>query len=170
MTLNDNPIRLRRLEAGLSQTELARRAELQRSSLVAIEEGQIQHPKSEVLDRLGLHLGQVPGSVLRTELDAWLAVQAPRWSIAQRAVLDQPASEIARVYPSFRAWRQHLDVSIPRLAGAMKVSRSALYEYESGLRVGGMSDTLLSGLLRLGLPRDTVLALAELPNTDPDDA
>lgn len=165
MTKKDNPLRLRRLAAGLSQAELARRAGMHRSSLVFIEEGQTRHPADETLDTLSVHL-QVPASTLRLELDTWLARQTPAWTRRQQAILNQTAAAVTEHYTSFAAWRKDLDLSQPRLAAVLGISRSTILEYESGIRVSGMPDALLSGLLRLGLPTDVALALAELPPND----
>lgn len=165
MTKKDNPLRLRRLAAGLSQTELARRAGMHRSSLVFIEEGTTRHPAEETLQALSVWL-QVSERTLREELEAWLARQEPAWTAKQRKILALTAHQLTQRYPSFVAWRKDLGLSQPRLATVLGISRSTILEYESGVRTSGMPDSLLSGLLRLGLPSDVVLALSELPPAD----
>jgi transcriptional regulator with XRE-family HTH domain len=165
MTKKDNPLRLRRLAAGLSQTELARRAGIHRSSLVFIEEGQTRSPSPETLGKLSVHL-QVPSTQLGDELALWLDRQGPVWDHKQAAVLGTPHTEIPRLYPSFAAWRRELGLPTHRLAQVLGVSRSTVLEYESGLRVGGMPDSMISGLLRIGLTNDQALALAELEPFD----
>jgi transcriptional regulator with XRE-family HTH domain len=165
MSTKDNPVRLHRLRVGLSIAELARRLGVHRSSLVAIEVGQTRHPTEETLHALSRHF-QVPSSQLSAELEAWHARQVPVWTIPQRRILAQGASQIPLAYPSFRAWRQHLGVPYARMAAAMGVSRSSLSEYEAGRRQE-MPDSLMAGLMRLGLPADVVLALAELPPSTP---
>lgn len=165
MTKNDNPLRLRRLAAGLSQTELARRAGIHRSSLVFIEEGQTRQPSMQTLGKLSVHL-QVGETVLRAELEAWLSKQGPVWDHRQRAILNQNADAIRRHYTSFVAWRKDLGLPTHRLAQVLGVSRSTVLEYETGLRVSGMPDSMLSGLMRVGLGPDQALALAALPPAD----
>lgn len=165
MTKKDNPLRLRRLAAGLSQTELARRAGIHRSSLVFIEEGQTRQPSQDTLDKLSVHL-QVPQTTLRTELEVWLSKQGPVWDHKQQAVLHQSATAIREHYPSFVAWRRDLGLPTHRLAAVLGVSRSTVLEYESGQRVGGMPDSMLSGLMRIGLTAEQALALGELEPYD----
>jgi len=169
MTKKDNPLRLRRLAAGLSQAELARRAGIHRSSLVFIEEGQTRHPSLDTLGKLSVHL-QVPATALQGELALWLSKQGAVWDHKQRAILAQPAATITATYPSFVAWRKDLGLPTHRLAQMLGVSRSTVLEYESGLRVSGMPDSMWSGLMRIGLRSDQVAALAELEPFDRGDA
>jgi transcriptional regulator with XRE-family HTH domain len=166
MNVKDNPLRLRRIKAGLSLAELARRVEMQRSSLAAIEAGNTREPTDETLGVLGAHLGQASAAELRAELTAWQARQAPQWSPRQRAVLNQDAETIRTMYASFRAWREDLGLSQPKFAKALGISRSVILEYEAGSRKGGMGDVLMGALLRLGLAADVVVTLAGLPPAD----
>lgn len=168
MTKRDNPLRLARLKAGLTQTELARRAGIHRASLVAIEEGRTRNPAPATLGALSRHLA-TSDTQLQHELSLWLARQAPSWDHRQRALLGQSAAAITTTYPSFAAWRQDLGLPVHRFAATIGVSRSTVLEFEAGLRVGGMPDTMISGLLRLGMPTDAVLALAALPPSDRED-
>lgn len=168
MTKKDNPLRLLRLQAGLTQTELARRAGIHRASLVAIEEGRTRTPSEATLGALSRHLA-FSEAQLATDLQVWLAKQSPSWDHRQRAVLAQSAAAVTTHYSSFAGWRQDLGLPVHRFAAAIGVSRSTVLEFEAGLRTGGMPDTMMSGLLRLGLPTDVVLALAALPPSDRDD-
>lgn len=161
MTSSDNPIRLLRLRRGLSQAELARRTGLYRASLVSIERGEVREPAPQTLAALSEHLHASP-TQLQQSLSTWLARQAPVFDAAQRAKLAQSGSTIARVYPSFRGWRRDLGLSQVALAMAMRISRGGVTDYEAGKR-RGMSASMQSGLLRLGLPMDAMLTLSDLP-------
>lgn len=168
MPKHDNPLRMARLAASLTQTELARRAGIGRAALVAIEEGRTRHPSPQTFAGLSRALA-MSESQLEHDLSTWLAAQAPNWDHRQQALLGQSARAIAEHYRSFAGWRDDLGLSQPRFAGVAGISRSTVLEYEAGLRSSGMPDALMSALLRLGLTADAVLALAALPPSDPDD-
>lgn len=165
MTKPDNPLRLLRLKRGLSQAELARRVGIQRNALVAIEEGHTRNPSAQTLGALSRILA-FSESQLEADLQRWLKEQRPEWDFRQRAVLSQSAHTISLRYASFRGWRLDLGLPQSKLAAVLGVSRSTILEYEKGLRTGGMPDSMMSGLLRLPLPDDVVLALAALPPSD----
>jgi len=67
------PTRRRRLEKGLTQEELARRARLTVSTVAAVDSGRVKHPGSEVLYKLSRVLGCTMDELYEDELEVQLA-------------------------------------------------------------------------------------------------
>jgi transcriptional regulator with XRE-family HTH domain len=154
----DNPVRVSRMAARLSQQELAKRAEVARMTLVAIEEGSTRTPDHGTLDALARVLGD--------DTDA-LARALNKWHDARPQVTYDPGmlGAAAATATSFAAWRRGIEPSATRFAEHLGVSRATLTGYEEGRRRRGMPDSLQAGLLAIGAP----IALVEfLGNLEPN--
>ena len=55
--INNHPMRLARLQLGISQVELAKRAGVNRAAVTAIEDGRTKTPSDAILAPLALGLG-----------------------------------------------------------------------------------------------------------------
>ncbi len=166
----DNPLRLRRIAAGLSQVELARRSSLARSSIVAIEEGRTEVLKPDTARALALALGVAPVA-LEHDLAAWHAARASNPAsvyaalpvAAQKALLLSP-DEVGRIFRSFREWRSVIAPSSTSFASIVGLSRNVVAFYEEGRRRRpGMPEVLQRAIVeRLDVPVEYVLALEKL--------
>lgn len=166
-SFDDNPLRLARLRAGVPLTQLAKNVGASRSTLNAIEEGRTKHPANVLCDRIDLQLHR-PTATLSSELDAWHRNRDPRDALGlrARAVLQQAPSEVAK-YRSFVHWRQEFASSPTAFASLLGVDRAKVADYENGIRVNGMPQTLSSALLVKLRISDAYLL--ELQRLEPND-
>lgn len=165
--VDDNPLRLARVRAGVAQATLAKDLGVSRSTLQAIEEGRTREPARKLLWSLDAKLG-LPTGTLEGQLQRWHAERSPRQRLSnrQQAVLDLPATAIAR-YPSFVAWRREFAASPTAFASLIGVDRAKVSAYENGVRVNGMPDTLATALVNaLGI---SDAYLVELQRLEPSD-
>jgi len=165
--LDDNPLRLARVRAGVPQATLAKQIGVSRSTLQAIEEGRTREPSRKLLWQLDNACGLATGT-LEGQLQRWHANRSPldRLTARQRAVLDLPAAGVAR-YASFVAWRRELASSPTAFASLIGVDRAKVSAYENGIRVNGMPDTLATALVNaLGI---SDAYLVELQRLEPSD-
>lgn len=166
-SFDDNPLRLARLRAGVPLTQLAKDVGASRSTLNAIEEGRTKHPARELLNAIDTRLERDRG-LLYHQLTQWHNARDPRdnLSLRARAVLEQKPSEVAK-YRSFVHWRQEFASSPTAFASLLGVDRAKVADYENGIRVNGMPQTLSSALL--GKLRISDAYLLELQRLEPND-
>lgn len=162
----DHPLRLLRLRAGVSQTELARRTGLNRSSVAAIEEGRTRQPSEHTVLLIAGALKTHP-EALRAALEGWDDAPHPLdLSNKARMVLSLPHTQVAQ-YRSFRAWREDISPSPTSFATLLGLPRPTVANYERGIRVNGFPRTLATAILQtLNVSNDYLLALEKL---EPDD-
>jgi transcriptional regulator with XRE-family HTH domain len=164
---DDNPLRLARRTAGIPLTTLAQDLGVNRSTLTAIEEGRTKHPSRALLNKLdaALHL---PDNTLVFQLDAWQRARDPRdrLTVHQLEVLRQAPAEVAK-YRSFVHWRRELAASPTAFASLIGVDRMKVAEYENGIRVNGMPQTLAHAIIdKLGVSSAYLLELERLEPND----
>jgi transcriptional regulator with XRE-family HTH domain len=164
---DDNPLRLARLRAGVPLSRLAAAVGANRSTLVAIEEGRTKSPARPLLWQLDNQLGLATGT-LEGQLQGWHRDRSPleRLNARQRAVLADTPANVSQ-YRSFVHWRREFAASPTAFASLIGVDRAKVADYENGVRVNGMPDTLATALVnKLGI---TNAYLVELQRLEPND-
>lgn len=159
---DDHPLRLARLRAGVSVQTLALRTGVARSTINAIEDGRTKQPGAPVLAELDNALS-LPNGSLAIALELYGQADKPALlTLKQRAVLGLTPEQVRR-YPSFQAWRKDLAPSTTWFASMVGLPRSTVHNYEKGVRVKGMPDTLASAIIRtFGVSNDYLIALQSL--------
>lgn len=165
--IDNHPVRLARIAAGLSMRELADAASLDRSTVAAIEDGRTRTVPEETVGAIASVLGRDA---------AWVrSVQAFRIDPRDRldvggamAVAMTPA--LLSQLPSFKAWRTRIASTPNGFASIAGVHRNILTAYERSVGQP-MPESLMTALFRLGLTGEQVMALGKLPpeETDPTD-
>jgi transcriptional regulator with XRE-family HTH domain len=166
-SFDDNPLRLARLRAGVPLTQLAADVGASRSTLNAIEEGRTKQPARLLCNKIDTRLGR-PAGALEDELRGWHLHRDPLDALGPRAraVLGQQPSEVAK-YRSFAHWRAEFASSPTAFASLLGVDRAKVADYEGGIRVNGMPQTLSTALLtklKISVPY-----LLELQKLEPND-
>lgn len=165
---SDHPLRLARLRRGVSVSALAERAEVNRTTLDAIEEGRTRKPSPETLAAIERAL-DLPETFLASSIAQWHARQAgsqQRLSLRARAMLGLKPNQLQQ-YKSFQAWRRELADSPTAFASLVGVPRATVADYERGNRERGFPPTLSSAIMRaFDVSDEYVLALEML---DPND-
>ena len=149
---------------GLEMVELARLAGVSRATVSQIEEGRTKKPNKKVVHVLSRMSGHSPEE-LYEKIETWRQTRADevlpqRW----KALLNLPAEDLAKLYPSFKHWREELSSNPTHFASVLRINRLTVSKYERDQFVGGMPDTLAHALTsRLGITEDYLSALEGLP-------
>ncbi len=159
--VSDHPVRLARVAAGFSQSELARLAGVQRSALTALEDGRTKRPSDRLLGAFERLLG-VDRDVLLAEVEVWLRKPVEQLKPAAVNLLLVPPYVLGQYYLSFGAWREDFVGSVTALASLLRVSPSILRDYESG-KLSRLPDGVSGAFLRLGMSAEYLVALEGLP-------
>lgn len=164
----DHPLVVARTRAGLSQSELARRAGLSRLTVSKIENAATRTLERETAVRLEGALGRSLDDLLQHQINGWFAHLNPahHLSAAQRSMLHLSPEGLAERFSSFRGWRQTIAPSVEFFTALIQVHRRTVEDYEKGIRVNGMPSTLAHGLLRLGISDEYLTMLRRLPPTE----
>lgn len=166
----DHPLVVARERAGLSQSELARRAGVSRLTVAKIEGAVTRTLDADTATSLERNLRgslmpalQVQG--LQGAIDSWFARLKPRdhISAAARSILHLSPAGLTERFTSFHDWRSAIAPSTEFFAALIGVHRQTVEAYEKGIRVGGMSSKLASALLELGISSEYLTALRQLP-------
>jgi len=158
--IEDHPLRIARIRAGLSAEALAERAGVTRGTVNAIEQGRIKAPRPSYFEVLG-KANRLDPNMLRAYYRGWRLAfekqsdQMPEQVQAQlspraRAVLALTPEQVLR-YPSFKAWRRDVYPSVAGFASMLMLSATSLRRFEEGDI--SMPKPLISGIqkgLRLG--------------------
>lgn len=167
-TMKDHPIYLARLRTGISMQQLAIASGVHRSTIAAIEEGRTTAPTDQVLVDLDTALG-LPVGTLAAQVQVWNAKRGdrgPQLSLRAAATLSLSPRAVSQ-YRSFEHWRRDIASSPTAMASLLGLPRSTVANYERGIRVRGMPDTVSSALVRvLGIDNDYLLALQRLEPSD----
>ena len=160
--VQDHPLRLLRLRAGLSQGEVARRAGVSRSAVAQIEEGRIAQPNEKVVAVLA-ETTHTPASKIVEDVAAWHG-QMVRSGLSRRAelALSLPANVVAQ-YEDYEQWRGDVADNVTQLSSLLRVSRNTIVGYETGA-TRSMPKPMIAALQnRLGLLDEYVSAVVALP-------
>ena len=159
--VQDHPLRLRRLRMGVSQNELARRAQVSRSVIAQIEEGRILKPNERVLEVISTHT-HTPIAQLREEVERWHEREVTPESRRAQFALSMPAEYVGK-YRSYDQWRADIAENVTQLSTLLRVSRNTILAFERG-ETRSMPKSMVNALYnRLGLNDEYVAAVLALP-------
>lgn len=159
--VQDHPLRLLRLRAGISQGEVARRAGVSRSSIAQIEEGRIEKPNERVVQVLA-ETTSTPAAKIMEDVALWHAQRVAPLTRRAEMALALPASIVAQ-YADYDQWRGDIAENVTQLSSLLRVSRNTIVAYEEG-KTRSMPKPMIAALQnRLGLSDDYVAAVTKLP-------
>lgn len=161
--INDHPVRLARITAGLSQNQLAKKAGVHRSALTAIEDGRTRRPSKNLLATLSAAL-DVPEALLEAQIESWLAnPHLTNLTPAARNLIEVPPYVLSQYYPSFAAWRKELAKTPTAFASMLRLNPATVRDYESG-KTQVMPDVMSGKLLTVvGISPEYLVELEGLP-------
>ena len=164
--INNHPIRLARLQLGISQVELAKRAGVNRAAVTAIEDGRTKNPSDAILTPLANGLG-VGIDDLRAECAKFtsspLEINAPP-AVANLMII--PPYTLGQYYRSFKQWRFEIAKTPTALASMLRVNPAVVSRYEAGEMQAfpeALSRKLLEAFKPYGMTAEYVVELEKLP-------
>ena len=156
--ITDHPIRLARIQKGLSQNKLAQLAQVQRSAVTAIEDGRTRTPNERILSVLS----DDPKQLLADVISWWDNPPKPRLKPSAENLLLIPPYTLGQYYKSFGEWRREFASSVTGFASLLRLNPAVVREFEEG-RVERMGDVLAGRLVSaLGLSPEYLVALEGL--------
>lgn len=162
----DHPLRIARLKAKLSQQELAKRANVQRSAISAIEDGRTKKPTERLIGTLANILG-MPAAELESDIEAWLSQPlAPQLRPAAQNLMMIPPYTLSQYYKSFRQWRAEVVPTPTAFASMLRMNPAIIRDYENGklkTMPDGLSAKMLEAFAPYGFTADYLVALEGLP-------
>jgi transcriptional regulator with XRE-family HTH domain len=162
----NHPVRLARLEAGLSQVDLARIAGVNRAAVTAIEDGRTKQPSEAILAPLALKLGTTIEDLrqrIASFLNEPLAIEPPP-AVANLMLI--PPYTLAQYYKTFKQWRLEIAKTPTALASMLRINPAVISRYEGRQLVGFpelLSRQLLEAFKPYGMTSEYVLELEKLP-------
>lgn len=163
----DHPVRLARLQLGLSQVELAGRAGVNRAAITAIEDGRTKRPDERILAVLAAGVG-VPVGELSDRVASYVGqpvVVDVKPAVANLMLI--PPYTLGQYYKSFRQWRLEVARTPTALASLLRVNPAVISRYESGLLSSFpelLSRRLLEAFGPFGMTAEYVVELEKLPH------
>lgn len=164
--INNHPVRLARLQLGISQVELAKKAGVNRAAVTAIEDGRTKNPSDTILLPLASGLG-IAIEDLRAECkqfaSAPIEIQAPP---AVQNLMIIPPYTLSQYYKSFKQWRSEIAKTPTALASMLRVNPAVVARYESGEMQAFpeiLSRKLLEAFKPYGMSADYIIELEKLP-------
>lgn len=164
--ISNHPIRLARLQLGLSQVELAKRAGVNRAAVTAIEDGRTKTPSDAILEPLANGLGITIEELKDQALsfaNAPLEIEAPP-AVANLMLI--PPYTLSQYYKSFKQWRIDVAKTPTALASMLRVNPAVVARYEAGEMNAFpeiLSRKLLEAFKPYGMSVDYVVELEKLP-------
>lgn len=162
----NHPLRLARIEAGLSQVQLAKLAKVNRAAITAIEDGRTKRPSDAILSPLATKLGiSVEDLRKRCEnfIDAPLEIKIPP---AVENLMLIPPYTLNQYYKSFSQWRREIAKTPTALASMLRINPAVISRYEAG-RLSGFPELLSRNLLEAfkpyGMSPEYMVELEKLP-------
>lgn len=162
----DHPVRLARLQLGISQVELAKRAGVNRAAVTAIEDGRTKTPSDAILAPLANGLG-VDISVLKDQCVTFskepINVEAPP-AVANLMVI--PPYVLSQYYRSFKQWRNEIAKTPTALASMLRLNPAVISRYEAGEMQAfpeALSRKLLEAFKPYGMTVEYIIELERLP-------
>lgn len=164
----NHPMRLARLEAGISQVQLAKLAGVNRAAVTAIEDGRTKTPSDTILAPLAVKL-DIPVSVLKDRCITFskepLDIKAPP---AVSNLMLIPPYTLNQYYPNFTAWRREIAKTPTALASMLRINPAVISRYEAGQLAGFpelLSRRLLEAFGSYGMTPEYVIELEKLPQS-----
>lgn len=158
----DHPVRVLRLEAGLTQVGLAGLAGVARSAVSACEDGRTAMPVDRVLEVLAGATGRSVDQV-RLLIEFWnkQPLQLNLKPGAQSLLLIPPYL-LGQYYTTFGEWRREFAPSVTGFASLFRLNPAIVRDFESG-KLQRLPDSLGSRLVQgLGVGGDYLIALEGL--------
>lgn len=161
----NHPIRLARIELGLSQVQLARLASVNRAAITAIEDGRTKVPNEAILAPLANGLG----TTVEELKDRCLTFSNEPLNLTLKPAVENlmmiPPYTLGQYYPSFQAWRMEIAKTPTALASMLRINPAVISRYEAG-RLSGFPELLSRRLLEAfkpyGMTAEYVLELEKL--------
>lgn len=147
----NHPVRLARIELGMSQIQLAKAAGVNRAAITAIEDGRTKVPSEAILAPLANGLDTTIEALKASCISfnsAPLAVQVPP---AVENLMLIPPYTLGQYYPSFAAWRREIAKTPTALASMLRINPAVISRYEAG-RLAGFPELLSRRLLEAFKP------------------
>lgn len=164
--INNHPVRLARLQLGISQVELAKKAGVNRAAVTAIEDGRTKNPSDTILLPLAAGLG-ITIEDLRIQCkefaSAPIEIEAPP---AVQNLMIIPPYTLSQYYKSFKQWRSEIAKTPTALASMLRVNPAVVSRYESGEMQAFpevLSRKLLEAFKPYGMSADYIVELEKLP-------
>ena len=162
----DHPLRLARLQLGLSQVALANRAGVNRAAITAIEDGRTKNPSQKIIDVIATGLGINEDELIKQIQDYItkpVTVAAPP-AVANLMVI--PPYTLNQYYKTFRQWRLEIAKTPTALASMLRVNPAVISRYEAG-QLSAFPDILSRKLIEAfkpyGITPEYVVELEKLP-------
>ena len=158
----DHPVRVLRLEAGLTQLKLAELAGVNRAAVSAVEDGRTAMPVDRVLEVLAGSTGRTVDEV-RLLIEFWnrqplVLVLKP----SVQSLLLIPPYLLGQYYSSFGEWRREFASTVTGFASLFRVNPAIVRRFEDGV-LERMPDSLAQRLVQgLGVGGDYLVALEGL--------
>lgn len=161
--ITDHPVRLARIQAGLSQNKLAERAGIHRSALTAIEDGRTKRPTPQLTGTLASIL-DIPIAELDGQITAWLKKPlTPYLKPSAKSLMEIPPYVLPQYYKSFTQWRHEIAPTQTAFASMLRINPAIIRDYESGKYLS-MPDGLSGKMMQaFGLDGEYLVALEGLP-------
>jgi transcriptional regulator with XRE-family HTH domain len=162
----DHPVRLARLQLGLSQKDLASRAGVNRAAITAIEDGRTKKPAEKIVAVLANGLG-TSATELFEKIESYVSqpLQVEAKPAVQNLMLIPPYT-LNQYYKSFKQWRSELARTPTALASALHMNPAIISRYEDGL-LQSFPETLARKLVEAygpyGMTPEYVVELEKLP-------
>jgi transcriptional regulator with XRE-family HTH domain len=162
----NHPIRLARIQAGLSQVELARAAGVNRAAITAIEDGRTKRPDDRILGTLAARM-DIPVAELAQQVEAFLTQPL---SVAVPPAVENlmliPPYTLSQYYKTFRDWRREIAKTPTALASMLRVNPAVISRYEAGKLSSFpelLSRQLLEAFKPYGMTPEYIVELEKLP-------
>lgn len=162
----NHPVRLARLQLGISQIQLAKMAGVNRAAITAIEDGRTKKPSETILVPLANGLGTTVTELqqqVETFISQPLEVKVPP---AVENLMVIPPYTLNQYYKSFKQWRSEIAKTPTALASMLRINPAVVSRYESG-RLSAFPELLSRQLLEAfkpyGMTAEYVLELEKLP-------
>lgn len=162
----DHPVRLARLQLGLSQVALANRAGVNRAAITAIEDGRTKKPAEQIVTVLSSGLG-IESAELFEKIENFVSaplVVSPPPAVANLMLI--PPYTLSQYYKNFKQWRLEIAKTPTALASMLRVNPAVISRYESGkLSVFPeiLSRKLVEAFIPYGITPEYVVELEKLP-------
>lgn len=160
---DDHPILLLLRRNRVTQTDLAKRAGVSRSSVDQIVQGRVRQVNPKISAVLTEITG-LPADKLQLGVDLWYENTPPITPTPRiSAVLALDPAEINEYYRSFKDWRKEFSDNPTKFASILHINRLTVKKFEDGKFKDGMPATLHAALAQsLGLSDEYIVELGRL--------
>lgn len=162
----NHPIRLARIELGMSQIQLAKAAGVNRAAITAIEDGRTKQPSDAILAPLANGLG----TTVQELKDRCLTFSKEPLNLTLPPAVENlmviPPYVLSQYYSSFADWRLEISKTPTALASMLRINPAVISRYEAGKLSGFpelLSRRLLEAFKPYGMTAEYVLELEKLP-------